>query len=559
MNATWPAPSTLPTVAGLAIALALLLSGCGTDDRTRTGSEPVEEIPAAERYGGTLVLGATADIADISPLTWNFQNALYMQQFVLFIPLIAYNEEFEPIPRLARSWEVNEDTTAIAFYLRDDIFWHDGAKTTAEDVKFSYDLARDPRTGYTYSGLWDFYGEGEAVDSFTFRVRLEPHADFLDVWRVFAPVPKHILDSVAPEDLGREPFATRSPVGNGPFRFVERRPGQSWSFEANPDWPAELGGRPHVNRLVYRVIPEPTTLLTELETGGVDFYIGVPAEQAERIRGSPNVRLLSYPDRLFEHIVWNHRRPPFDDARVRRAMTLATDRQALVDNVRSGYGTVANSTVAPVFPQHDPDAGADLEHDPERARALLAEAGWRDRDGDGVLEDAAGRPFRFGLKVPLGYPERRDVGEMVQADLRRIGVDARLETVEFSTLLTQASDAERRDFDAMIIGWKPEFRIDDSELFACRKRYNPIAFTGYCNPATDALLDSVARASDPTQSRALWSRYQQQIARDQPFTLLFFADRLNAAGERLRGAAPDARGDWVDIDRWWIDPVRRSR
>lgn len=542
----------------LSFGLMIALAGCDSGVRGDAAA-PGGDVAEADRYGGTLVIGATADIADISPLTWNFQNALYMQQFVLFMPLVAYDDEFTPVPRLARSWEINDDTTAITFRLRDDIFWHDGVQTTAYDVKFSYDLARDSRTGYTYSGLWELYGEAEAIDSFTFRAGLEPHADFLDVWRVFAPVPEHVLRGVPAAGLGRHPFATQEPLGNGPFRFVGRRPGQSWTFAANSDFPAELGGRPYADRLVYRVIPEPATLLTELETGGIDFYTGVPAEQVPAIENSGQARLLSYPDRLFEHIVWNHRRAPFNDLRVRRALTLAIDRQALVETVRGGYGSVANSTVAPVFPQHDPGAGSAMAFDPPHARALLAAAGYADGDGDGILENTAGEPLRFTIKVPLGYRERQDEAAMVQANLRQVRVDARIQSVEFNTLLAQASDPARRDFDAMILGWKPEFRIDDSELFACRKRNQPMAFSGYCNPETDALLDSVARATDPAQSQALWSRYQNQIARDQPFTLLFFADRLNAANARLHGAQPDARGDWVGIARWWIDPAARQR
>ena len=261
------------------------------------------------------------------------------------MPLIAYDEQLRPVPRLARSWEINADTTELIFHLRDDVFWQDGVKTTAADVKFSYDLVHDPNTGYTYSGMWDHYGDAEAVDSFTFRVALEPHAQFLDIWRVFAPAPRHVLADVPAAELRGHPFGTTRPVGNGPFRFAERRPGQSWTFVANPDFPAELGGRPYVDRLVYRAIPEATTLLTELQTGGVDFYPLVPPEQAEALERADGARLISYPDRAYEQIIWNGRRAPFDEVRVRRALTHAIDRKAMVASVRAGYGSVANSTI----------------------------------------------------------------------------------------------------------------------------------------------------------------------------------------------------------------------
>jgi peptide/nickel transport system substrate-binding protein len=535
--------------------LAIALGACGGDTRPPSGAATVSD---SARYGGTLVIGANSDIGDISPLTWHVQNALYMQEYVLFTPLIAYDSALTPIPRLARSWEVNADTTLLTFHLRDDVWWQDGVRTSAYDVKFSVDLARDPRSGYIYTGLWTNYGQAEASDSFTFRIRLRPHAEFLDVWRTFAPVPEHVLRGVPPGRLASHPFGTRAPVGNGPFRFVSRTPGQEWVFEANPRWPRDLGGRPYVDRLVYRAVPEPATLLTELETGAVDVYPGMPPEFAARVRASRRTRLVGFPDLAYETIYWNHRRPPFGDVRVRRALTMAIDRARIVAVVRGGFGQVANSTVAPVLWAHDSTAGAGVGYDPAAARRLLAQAGYQDRDGDGVVESGDGKPFRFTLKVPHGNQERRDIAELVQADLRKAGVEADIREVEFNTLIAQASDARTRDFDALVLGWKPEFRVDDSDLFACAKRDNPITFAGYCNPEVDRLMDSVQLVPDRRAALPLWRRYQALIARDQPITLLYFGNRLVGVSRRVQNARLDARGDWVGIDRWWILPSARE-
>jgi peptide/nickel transport system substrate-binding protein len=485
------------------------------------------------------------------------QNALYMQQFVLFTPLITYDAQLRPVPRLAKSWEVNRDTTLLTFHLRDDVWWQDGVRTSAYDVKFSYDLARNPKTGYVYAGLWTFYGQAEAPDSFTFRIRLRPHAEYMDVWRTFAPVPEHVLRGVPPERMAGHPFGTRRPVGNGPFIFASRTPGQQWVFDANPRWPRELGGRPYVDRLVYRVIPEPATLLTELLTGGIDVYPGMPPQFAERVKATDRAVLVDFPDLSYEQITWNERRPPFGDARVRRALTLAIDRRRLVEAVRAGYGRVANSTVAPELWMHDARAGADLAYDTAAARRLLAEAGFADRDGDGVLESADGRPFRFTLKVAHGNRERADIAEIVQADLRRVGIAVEVREVEFNTLQATASDARKRDFDAMVLGWKPEFHLDDSDVLACAKRDQPLQFSGYCSAEADRLMDSVQIVGDRRAALPLWARYQRLIARDQPLTLLYYANRLVGIGRRVHGVSLDARGDWVGVERWWIDPARR--
>src|SRR5690606_5636579 len=233
------------------IVLSPLLA-CGGDGAGGGGEglQALEEsVAEEERYGGTAVVASINDISDLNPLTSTDHNSNQLRMFVLFMPLLAYDENLEPVPHLARSWELNADTSAITFHLRDDVFWHDGAKTTAYDVKFSYDLARDPDTGFPNTAFWTHYGEAVAVDSFTFRVAMEPHADVLDPWRVVAPVPMHVLDGVAAAQLRNHPFSTTTPLGNGPFRFVSRAPGQNWVFEANENHPEELGGRPYLDRL----------------------------------------------------------------------------------------------------------------------------------------------------------------------------------------------------------------------------------------------------------------------------------------------------------------------
>jgi peptide/nickel transport system substrate-binding protein len=552
-------PST--RTAALMMTMAALAACGGGDGGGAEKGEAAKgeeaEVPEAQRFGGTAVVGIINDMSDISPLTSTDHNANQVQQFVLFAPLITYNEKLEPVPHLARSWEVNADTTELTFRLRDDVYWHDGPRTTAYDVKFSYDRAKETETGFPNTAFWTHYGDATVVDSFTIRFRMEPHADFLDPWRSFAPVPRHVLRDVPAAELRNHPFSTRAPVGNGPFRFVEHAAQQRWVFAANERWPKELGGRPYLDRLVYRVIPEPTTLLTELLSGRVDYYIAPSPDQTRQIEASPNARVVSFPDRAFLIIGWNARREQFKDARVRRALTMAIDRDALIKGVRMGYGETANSTVPPFYWNYDAQAGADLKHDPEGAKRLLAEAGWRDSNGDGVL-DRNGRPFRFTLITRTGDRERQDVSEIVQAQLRNVGVEVRVQALEWGTLLDKINDTERRDFDAVVIGWVTEFRIDDSDLFSCEKLDEPYQWVGYCDPRTDQLLDTLPRIVDRAAARPLWAEYQRKIAADQPYTFLYFVRRLEGVHERLRNVDPDARGDWVGASRWYIRPDARQ-
>lgn len=545
------------------LALALL-AACGGGDAkggpqkggAAAANEP--EVPQAQRYGGTIVVGAIGDIPDLNPLTSSDNTGNQVQQFVLFMPLITYNEKFEPIPWLARSWEVNADTSALTFHLRNDVYWHDGPKTTAYDVKYSYDMARNPKTLFPNTAFWTHYGDATVVDSFTIRIAMRPHADFMDPWRSFSPVPKHILEGTAPSAMATHPFNTKNPVGNGPFKFVERVQGQRWVFAANENFPRELGGRPYADRLVYRSIPEPTTLMAELLRGNLDYYIAPTAEQAEQIEASPEARTLSFPDRQFLMIGWNEKRDMFKDVRVRRALTMALDREAIVRAVRRGYGQLGNSTIPPFFWNHDPQAGADLKFDTAGAKRLLAEAGWQDRNGDGMLENAQGRPFTFTMITNQGNREREDIGVIVQSQLRKVGIDARTQLMEWGSLLKRIQDVDKRDYDAVIIAWVTEFRIDDTDLFSCDKLRDPYQWVSYCNPQTDRLLDTLPTLVDRQASLPVWREYQRHIASQQPYTILYFTRRLEGVHERLRNVNPDARGDWVNIRQWYILPNMRG-
>jgi len=518
------------------------------------------------RYGGTAVVGGIGEISNgMNGFVSADHSATQHQSFVNLMTLLQYDEDYEPVPYLAESWELDdpERPTEIVWHLRDDVFWHDGERTDAYDVAFTFERVTDPETAFPNPAYWDHYVTGpggvEVVDSFTVRMRLRPHADYLDPWRQTSIMPEHLLGDVPPAELQQHPFGTRCPVGNGPFVFVEHRPQESWTFRANPAFPEALGGRPYLDRYVYRVIPEQTTLLTDLLTESVDVYIAPRPDQARAIQDAPHLEFRSFPFREVRFVAWNSRRPQLADARVRRAITLGTNRQEIVEALLGGYGTVANSTVPPFHWANDESLMDDMRYDPEESRRLLDEAGWIDRDGDGVRENADGVRLSFTIKYNQGNQQRQDIAEIMQAQLALIGMEVQPQVVEWTTMLEQINTASRRDFDGVVMAWVTDFKVDDRDLFHSERLDAPFQWTGTRNPRLDRLLDTLQLVLDREEALPLWEEYQRAVMEEQPFTIFFFPMRLAGINRRLRDVQTDVRGDWVNVKDWWIPEEERRR
>jgi peptide/nickel transport system substrate-binding protein len=513
--------------------------------------------PDDPRYGGTVVVAGGADmIGGLNGLTTGDQQTQETELHLFHVTLLTFDAERNPQPYLASSWTIDDDFGGATIQLRDDLRWHDGRPVTAEDVAFTYRAVMDPGTEFSNASWFAFYDAEaiEALDETTVRFEFEPHASILDPWGSLSIMPAHLLADVPRdrETLLQHPFSTECPVGAGPYLFESYQPGSEWVLRANPDFPEDLGGTPFIDRYIYRVITSSATRAGELEAGGVDVALGLEPVDGARIEAAEGLNLEEYEQRGFSFISWNPLLPGLDDARVRTALTMGIDRPTLVRTLRDRFGVVAETGVGAFHYAHDPTLTGPA-YDPDGARALLDDAGWSDRDGDGVRENAAGTPLAIEI-ITNANNEREGIGRIVRDQLTEIGVRIELSVLEMGNMQSRVITPGARDFGGLILGWAPDYTAYERSFFHSEARAVPLGWSSLEDPELDRLLDTLPRIVDPEEARPLWREYQQRIIDLQPFTYLFYSRRLNGVRSSLRGYVFDTRGDLMTAPGWYWDP-----
>ena len=494
--------------------------------------------------GDALVVGSIGDASRLLPLLAS-DSASGDIVGLVYNGLLKYNERLEIVGELAKSWEISPDGLVMTFHLHPGVRWHDGAPLTARDVRFTYEKLIDPAVATPYSSAYEIVEGLDVVDDLTVRVRYgEPFAPALESW-MMGILPEHLL---AGEDLNTTRYL-RAPVGSGPYRFKRWKTGELIELTANPDY---FEHRPFVDRYLYRIIPDQATLFLEVLTGGVDLS-GLTPLQYSRQTDVPylheHYRTYRYPSFGFTYLGYNLKDPKFSDVRVRRAISLAIDQQALLDGVLFGLGSPATGPYPKESWAYNPDVPV-TRRDLARAKALLADAGWADHDGDGTL-DRDGEPFSFTLLTNQGNEVRRQVAELVQGQLREAGMDVKIRIIEWSTFVHEFID--KRKFEAVLLGWSLSRDPDLYDLFHSSKtRPGEYNFVDYANPEVDRLLDAGRRTFDQAQRQRIYREIHRILNEDQPYTFLFVPDALPILHARFRNVVPTPIGLMYNLIDWHV-------
>lgn len=540
-----------------ALLLVLVLAGCngnGEDGPPRTPT-PAAAVGEPQR-GGTVVLswssgptGVNETIAENTAVT----SELIRQMFPQLLQERPDFEQHPPTfgPLLARSHEWSPDRKALTFHLREDAVWSDGVPITAADVRFTWQAHVHPDVAWYAAYMKEDIKDVEVVNPKTVRFHFSRvYSKQLQDANEGGIIPKHAWEKLPfSEWMKNADWFRQNLVVSGPFTVASWEPQQAVTLVRNPRYFKK--GRPWLDKVVVRTVPDAASQITQLLNGELDFVPQLQPGDIERIRSNPRLRLIPYWHRLYVFVTWNTRNPMFADPDVRRALTLGIDRQTIVDTLFPG--DIARVAVSPIVQSvwaFDRSLGP-LPYDPREARRILESKGWRDTDGDGVL-DKGGRPFSFVLLSNAGNPQRNDAAVMIQQQLKQVGIRVEPRIVEFNSLV---ADGQTGKFDAMVFGLGMDTSLDVSANFGSDSEEEG-NFGAYKNPELDRLMAEAMAKPEILQAKPLLDRIQQIIHRDQPVTFLWESQRLSAVNRRVHDVRPNVLFSLYNLEDWWVDPAR---
>lgn len=526
-------------------AVALAIAACdGELPRGGAGAAPTTVVIAELGDAAALlpVVEQTSLDAEINDLLYLSLNAPRWRDGELVHTL----EE----PALASALEFGPDSSTLTYTLREDAVWSDGAALTARDVVFTYELARDTLVASPHSNVWANLDSVAARDprTVTFYFKRQ-HPDMLFQTSKIGVIPRHIYGDADRRTLRSHPRLANPGNGNlvasGPYTVGRWEKGSALVLVPNP---RAFTGRPAIERVVFRVIPEQATRLVEFVGGRVDVA-PIPFNRAREIDAHPELRVERVQARHYDFVAWNPGRfEPFADSEVRRALSLAIDRAGLLSSLdMREFATAAAGPYPPIFRRtHDPEVRPD-PYLPDSARAILGRRGWRDSDGDGIL-DKEGRAFRFTLVTIAGHARRESVAQIVQAHLRKLGVAAEVRLVEANTFW---SDFYGRRYQAALAGWQVGLSPDLGALFESAGRMNVV---GYDNPRVTALIESARAQRTRDAAARYWQAVGRLVAQDRPYAFLYYYDVLVGVNERVQNTRIDTYGVYQNLYAWRVAP-----
>jgi peptide/nickel transport system substrate-binding protein len=548
------------SVALAACAATVVMTACGGGGDKASGGGAAEQAPAGGYKtfaggppGGSLIVLSDREADDLNPLTFDSSPA-YQLVHLMFRALARRDSTLSNYqPDFLERWETPDPNTVV-MHVRPGLKWHDGRPVRAEDVVFTIETQKNKAVGSPRQADVAAVSSVRATDSMTVEVKLSRTGpSTLNSLLEVIPVPKHILGNVPADRIRISEFG-KKPIGNGLFRFGSWQPGQQVTVEANTDAPE---GRPSLDRIVVRTVPDASARFTSLLSGEGDFLPRVPAEQKARVEAARNVKLQHAPRVRPAWIAWNVEKAPVNDVRVRRAFLMAVNRPLLVQGLLGKDGEPALSVIPPALREHSPGVRP-IPYDVAGAGRLLDEAGWRDTNGDGI-RDRNGQPLRLEVEYSSSDPVRQDMLVAMQAELRKAGIQLAPRAYE-STAWVERLRAREFTGSFWGWGWGPGVMAPNAEALFHSRSIPPGGpnFAGYRSPQADALIDQLLTETDSTRARGMWQQLEQILVDDAVYAPIYLDPEFVGVNSRFANVKFRGPEWWEDVIYWHVPTNLRT-
>jgi peptide/nickel transport system substrate-binding protein len=460
----------------------------------------------------------------------------------VFDRLVSLDSNMDVVPELAEDWDISDDGLTYTFYLEEGVTFHDGTPFNADAVKFSFERLIDPETGSGFFGDYEIIDSIEVIDDSTVEFTLDyAHAPFM---RRLAMTEAGIVSPSAVEELGAD-FSSQ-PVGAGPFIVDEWVSGERLVLVRNEDYWREL---PTLERVNFSFIAEEQARIAALLAGDTDFDTVVPPSLLSMVEADPNMVVERGPSLFPEWVAFNVEEPPFDDVLVRRAVGYATDVDTIIEEIFLGVGVRSTQPVAPGVYGYD-DTIEPIPYDPAMAEDLLAQAGWEDTDGDGVV-DKDGQEFSAEFKI-MNVTEIQRMAEAIQAYLADVGMDVDIVVEDWGAFL---ADLAAGNMNMFVLGQENPMGDADASLgylFTC-ENVDVSNYTRYCNPEFDRLIEEERRETDPEARLELLKEAINLVVDDAVQVPTFVRESLMAHHQKVKGFALHPSDTYLVLKTLYIE------
>jgi peptide/nickel transport system substrate-binding protein len=545
-------------------AAGMILAGCGSNT-TNTPSNTT--TPAANQPvdGGTLTFAEFTDVVNLDPLYIQDVPSGDAANFI-YANLYDYNRQgavtVEPWSLAAELPQITNDGKTYTIKLKDTPKWSDGTPVTADDVLFTFNSARNKDYASPAITNFDKVQDIKKVDDHTIQIDLKSvYAPFQYVLAT-AVVPYHLLKDVAPKDLAKYAYGTdpTKTVGDGPYKWTEWKQKEYLSFDKDPNY---WGPKVHVDKYVYKIYADQNTEVQALLKGDVDLVSGIPVTQLAAVQAHKDITLIQHPGPQYEYMGFNFdpknfpgNFDPFLGEKTRQAIAYALNRQGMVDNILKGTGTLINSPFLPTSWAYDASAPVNYTYDPNKAKQLLADDGWKPGPDGILMKD--GHRFSFELQYNTGNSRRQQVSAVIQQNLKDVGIEVKPKGLDFSSWIDQNINPGK--YPAILLAWVMNTPDPDQESTFSSKYFPPNGQNGgwYKDPTLDNLWVQGWSTTDQAQRKQIYSQAAKEVSTNLPYVFLYQYGSPQGIGPKVHYAEADAPeeslsyGYFFHFYNWWI-------